>query len=214
MADQEMHLDVGEDLVTSPIHKEAGTASMTFDGLLQPPLLLHEDLKGGCGGQSWPAGMVLAKYLLRRRGLLEQSPSILELGAGGGLVGLSLAVAGLSGITITDQQVLLELMRQNISLNGLDGRVSAEVLDWGQQLERNPPSVLLCADLVYFEPAFPLLLTTLRALIGPDTVCFFCFKRRRRADMLFIKQLRKAFVVEDVEDDPDRPVWQRQRIFL
>ena len=46
--------------------KAAVTTDVSFDGLLKEPLLLKEDLKDGCGGQLWPAGMALAKYLLRR----------------------------------------------------------------------------------------------------------------------------------------------------
>jgi len=57
---------ISEDLMASRIHKVAGTTTLDFDGLLHPPLKLHEDLAGGCGGQLWPAGIVLAKYLLRR----------------------------------------------------------------------------------------------------------------------------------------------------
>lgn len=57
---------LSESLVPSQAHKQATTSSTTFDGLLEPPLLLNEDLKEGCGGQLWPAGMVLAKYMLRK----------------------------------------------------------------------------------------------------------------------------------------------------
>jgi hypothetical protein len=60
-------LALSEDLVQSPTHKAATTNSLDFDGLLDPPLLLHEDLKEGNGGQAWPAGMILAKYMLRRK---------------------------------------------------------------------------------------------------------------------------------------------------
>jgi hypothetical protein len=35
--------------------------------LLDPPLLLHEDLADGCGGMLWPAGMRLAKYILKMK---------------------------------------------------------------------------------------------------------------------------------------------------
>ena len=56
---------ISEDLVQSPQHKAAGASEIDFDGLLSTPLRLHEDLKNGCGGQLWPAGMVLSKYLLR-----------------------------------------------------------------------------------------------------------------------------------------------------
>jgi len=58
-------LVISEDLVESRQHKQAGTTTVDFDGLLTTPLKLHEDLTNGCGGQLWPAGMVLAKYMLR-----------------------------------------------------------------------------------------------------------------------------------------------------
>jgi hypothetical protein len=57
----------GEDFVKSPEHLTASTQSIDFDGLLGSPLLLHQDLASGCGGMLWPAGMVLAKYLLKMK---------------------------------------------------------------------------------------------------------------------------------------------------
>lgn len=56
---------VSQDLVPPAPIKPAGASEIDFDGLLSPPLKLHEDLKNGCGGQLWPAGMVLSKYMLR-----------------------------------------------------------------------------------------------------------------------------------------------------
>ena len=64
-------LFVGEDLVPARAAKPAGITTISFDGLLDPPLKLQEDLREGCGGQSWPAGMVLAKYLLKRKDELK-----------------------------------------------------------------------------------------------------------------------------------------------
>lgn len=50
-----------------PEYKAAGETVIGFDGLLAPApdLRLREDLTNGCGGQTWPAGMVLAKHMLR-----------------------------------------------------------------------------------------------------------------------------------------------------
>ena len=143
----------------------------------------------------------------------------LELGAGGGLVGLAIALAlgesSTSHIEITDQMQLLALMQHNIKLNELPTElVSASVLDWGASSFQEPPDVLLAADCVYFEPAFPLLLVTMKQLIGLNTICYFCFKKRRNADLHFVKDLKKSFKVEDIMDDPDRPVWSRERLFL
>ena len=60
-------LAINEDLVQSPNHKPAGVTILSFDGQLSPPLKLHEDLAEGCGGQLWPAGMVLSSDLLRMK---------------------------------------------------------------------------------------------------------------------------------------------------
>jgi predicted nicotinamide N-methyase len=143
----------------------------------------------------------------------------LELGAGGGLVGLAVAVGCnvTSTLHITDQDEMFELMKKNIALNDLSDRVSASIYDWGQPTPPNlpqHPDIILAADCVYFEPAFPLLQQTLKDIIGPETVCYFCFKRRRRADLTFMKTAGKMFEVREVEDDPDKPVWSKERLFL
>lgn len=80
-----------------------------------------------------------------------------------------------------------------------------------------PPDIILAADCCYFEPAFPLLLDTLEQLLHSreGAVCFFCFKKRRKADLGFVKMARKRFdVKEGGRDDPERAQWQREGIFL
>jgi hypothetical protein len=118
---------------------------------------------------------------------------------------------------ITDQEPMFDLMKRNISLNGLDSTVAASIYDWGE--ERPPqlpahPDVILAADCVYFEPAFPLLQQTLSDLIGDNTVCYFCFKKRRRADLQFMKVAKKMFDVKQVDDDPDKEIYSRENLFL
>jgi protein N-lysine methyltransferase METTL21A len=118
---------------------------------------------------------------------------------------------------ITDQVPMLALMDRNIALNALSGSVNAAVYDWGNPAPAKipqHPDVILAADCVYFEPAFPLLQQTLSDLIGDNTTCYFCFKRRRRADMQFVKTIKKMFNVSDVDDDPDRATYARQNIHL
>ena len=57
---------VSEDLTPLPQLKAAGNADLSFDGLLRGGLLkYHEDVRSGCGGQTWPAGWVLGKHMLR-----------------------------------------------------------------------------------------------------------------------------------------------------
>ena len=66
---------ISEDLVPTREQKSAGSSDIDFDGLLQTPLKMHEDLAEGCGGMLWPAGRVLSKYMLRqdRNSLKEKS---------------------------------------------------------------------------------------------------------------------------------------------
>ena len=76
------------------------------------------------------------------------------------------------------------------------------------------PDVVLAADCVYFEPAFPLLLETLSALLESEdrpTVCYFCMKKRRKADMRFVKGLRKKFEVVEIKKEV---VMEEKGVFL
>lgn len=146
------------------------------------------------------------------------SKNSVELGAGCGLVGLAIAHGySSSPIYITDQEPMFPLMETNIRLNNLSSVVKAAVLNWGQPLPSGIPSypaIVLAADCVYFEPAFPLLISTLQELLGPESVCFFCFKRRRRADLRFLKLARKAFEIDEIRHDPDVEASRRENLFL
>ncbi|KAL2264881.1 hypothetical protein VTJ83DRAFT_7391 [Remersonia thermophila] len=140
----------------------------------------------------------------------------------GGVVGLTVAKGCPSiqhPLYITDMVEMESLMQHNISLNGLDDRVRARILNWGEPLSQEiidfKPDIILAADCVYFEPAFPLLMQTLQELFAlvPTATVFFCFKKRRRADMQFLKAAKKAFTVVEVHDD-DRPIFSRDNLFL
>lgn len=56
---------LSEDLIPSAPPDLPARISLDFSGLLDPPLILESDRKEGCGGQLWPAGKALAKYLLQ-----------------------------------------------------------------------------------------------------------------------------------------------------
>ncbi|KAK0720604.1 putative methyltransferase-domain-containing protein [Lasiosphaeris hirsuta] len=210
-----------EGLTALPVYKAAGDTALDFGGLLDDPVKLHEDLASGCGGQLWPAGMVLAKHMLRYHRDKLQHARILELGAGGGIVSLAVAkgVRPNSPLYMTDQPEMESLMKHNITLNALDGKVLPKILNWGEPLSADivdfKPDTILAADCVYFEPAFPLLMQTLKDLLAlcPSTTVYFCFMKRRRADMQFIKVAKKALQVTEVVDE-DRAVFSRQGLFL
>ncbi|KAI0291925.1 putative methyltransferase-domain-containing protein [Multifurca ochricompacta] len=165
-------------------------------------LSLAVDASPGCGGIAWPAGEVLARYIARR-GHALQGLNVLELGSGTGLVGL---VAGYLGahVCVTDQAPLIPIMNRNVSLNRLQSNVVVAELDWAKPLTdmQQRPDILLAADCVYFEPAFPHLVATLAALVRPfperTPEVLFCYKKRRKADKRFFSLLKKYFTWSEV----------------
>lgn len=52
-------------------------------------------------------------------------------------------------------------------------------------------------------------MATMVALMGKDTTCYFCYKRRRRADKDMIRKLSKLFEVEEI-----RGKWEKDGVFL
>ncbi|KAI0247502.1 putative methyltransferase-domain-containing protein [Lactifluus subvellereus] len=179
-------------------------------------LSLAVDASPGCGGIAWPAGEALANYIARR-GYTLQGLNILELGSGTGLVGL---VAGYFGarVCVTDQAALIPIMERNILLNRLQSNVTATELDWAKPLpELQPPDIILAADCVYFEPAFPLLVSALSALVSPPAHApevLFCYKKRRKADKRFFSLLKRSFTWSLVDDDPTLERYSREAITL
>ncbi|KAL1714831.1 putative methyltransferase-domain-containing protein [Schizophyllum commune] len=206
------------------------TITLTFPdpvahvGVAPVNVRLKVDASPGCGGMHWPAGQTLGNYLAWRGSSALAGRTIVELGAGTGLVGF---VAGALGgdVLITDQAPLLSLMRENTALNGLEDRVKVAELNWGvlavcamgeplpEEL-RKKVDMVLAADCVYFEPAFPLLVQTLVDLVHDETEVLFCYKKRRKADKRFFNLLKKHFTWSEVTDDPARPIYNKDAISL
>jgi hypothetical protein len=70
-------------------------------------------------------------------------------------------------------------------------------------IKTRPPTLLLLADCVYYEPAFPLLVQTLQDLVNlhshpEDIEILFCYKKRRKADKRFFKLAQKVFSWSEV----------------
>ena len=201
---------------------------------------LKLDMTTGCGGKIWPAAEVLGAYIAGKyshptsptnqavsnagypnHGFDWRHKRIIELGSGTGLVGYLVHALALDGcqIDVTDQDVMLPLMRENLLLNfpstdsntapseSGNGFVRVAELDWATPppaLFTDPaPDVLLLADCVYLESAFQPLVDTLAALATDKTEILFCYQKRRKADKRFFGLLKKQFAFEDVADDDE-----------
>lgn len=111
---------------------------------------------------------------------------------------------------------LLPLLQHNIDLNKPNFHeatsVVPNILSWGQPISPTipvPPDIVLAADCCYLESNVPLLVSTMEILMGRDTLCYFCYKKRRRADQIMILRLRKMFEVEEIKGK-----WDKDGVFL
>ncbi|KAF9495732.1 S-adenosyl-L-methionine-dependent methyltransferase [Pleurotus eryngii] len=203
----EQRYSVQNDLIKLPLGQRSDTPEIA--------LTLAISAREGCGGVAWPAGLVLANHLIEKGSDFLKGKTILELGSGTGLVGLAAAILG-GHVWITDQAPLLDTMRRNVILNDLSQEVTVAELDWGLPIPESipKPDIILAADCVYFEPAFPLLVKTLADLSDTGTEILFCYKKRRKADKRFFVLLKKVFTWTEVLDDPARSIYSRDAISL
>ncbi|KAF4728892.1 hypothetical protein FOZ62_010399 [Perkinsus olseni] len=103
----------------------------------------------------WDSSVVLAK-LFENNPDLVRGKRVLELGSGTGLGGISAALCGAQEVVLTDLPYATPLLRKSIELNGVAGRVKAEVLDWA-----NPPvghlgfDLVIASDIIWLESLVP-----------------------------------------------------------
>lgn len=87
---------------------ETHIGSVSFKGL-EEPILLSQDLSGGCGGKIWECANIMIEYFVwkneQMKGELFKNKTMIELGAGTGLVGLAVAklCPKIKQLVITDQ---------------------------------------------------------------------------------------------------------------
>jgi predicted nicotinamide N-methyase len=92
--------------------------------LLNEPALTSDSL----GLKTWGSSLVLSQLIVDEHERLIFGP-VLELGAGTGLVGITIGLLGYS-VTLTDLPEILPNLEKNVSLNGLENNVDCHVLDW------------------------------------------------------------------------------------
>ena len=135
------------------------------------------------GCKLWPAALLLSAWLMETRAELA-GLRVLELGAGPGLPGLSVAAAAEpSRVFLTDfNPPTLSNLQHNVSLlpASAAGRVRVGSLDWyapndglvgmGEGCEGcGLADLVLAADCIYAPELVQPLVRTLRALLGGDT---------------------------------------------
>ncbi|XP_029874657.1 protein N-lysine methyltransferase METTL21A isoform X2 [Aquila chrysaetos chrysaetos] len=157
----------------------------------------------GVAAVVWDAAVVLCAYL-ETGGIDLGDRSVIELGAGTGLLGI---VA-----TLLDRAAALEFLESNVQANlpsELRPRAVVKELTWGKDLGNFPPGAfdfILGADIVYLEETFAELLQTLEHLCSEQTVILLSCRIRYERDHKFLKMLRGHFSVYEVHYDSSKDV--------
>ncbi|NXH54638.1 MT21A methyltransferase, partial [Rhabdornis inornatus] len=179
----------------------------------------------GVAAVVWDAAVVLCAYL-EMEGIDLRDRSVIELGAGTGLLGIVVTLLGTkesaavralyppccARVTITDRAAALELLESNVQANlppELRPRAVVKELTWGKDLDNFPPGAfdfVLGADIVYLEETFAELLQTLEHLCSERTVILLSCRIRYERDLQFLKMLRERFSVAEVHYDSSKDV--------
>ncbi|NXE91852.1 MT21A methyltransferase, partial [Menura novaehollandiae] len=187
---------------------------------------LHQDWRRlGVAAVVWDAAVVLCAYL-EMEGIDLRDRSVIELGAGTGLLGIVVTLLGkgfffglfkaiyncCARVTITDRAAALEFLESNVQANlppELRPRAVVKELTWGKDLGNFPPGAfdfVLGADIVYLEETFAELLQTLEHLCSEQTVILLSCRIRYERDHKFLKMLRDRFSVYEVHYDSSKDV--------
>ncbi|XP_059409433.1 uncharacterized protein LOC132143328 isoform X1 [Carassius carassius] len=156
------------------------------------------------GGVVWPAALALCRFLDTPTGrqqinLLDKS--MLELGAGTGLVSIVATLIG-AKLMSTDLPEILGNLRCNLNRNTRwhwrhEPQVTA--LKWGYKLEETFPrcthyyDYILAADVVYHHNCLAELLDTMLHFCQTGTTIILANKIRLPSDLVFIENFQKAF---------------------
>ncbi|NWR15578.1 MT21A methyltransferase, partial [Emberiza fucata] len=179
----------------------------------------------GVAAVVWDAAVVLCAYL-EMEGIDLRDRSVIELGAGTGLLGIVVTLLGKgffvvsfkanqncsARVTITDRAAALELLESNVQANlppELRPRAVVKELTWGKDLDNFSPGafdLILGADIVYLEETFAELLQTLEHLCSERTVILLSCRIRYERDLKFLRMLRERFSVSEVHYDSSKDV--------
>lgn len=131
------------------------------------------------GTKTWPAGLFLVELCFTYPCLI-QGKRVLELGAGVGITGACIQHLAPLSLCLTDyeeqgQASVMANLRENVHLNGLEGAVRVEPLDWTAVSEArlaalaHATDLVLAADVVYAPQLVPALVRVLAALVSQVT---------------------------------------------
>lgn len=168
---------------------------------------LFQQKRKGIAHQLWPAAAHLCNYIEANQDTVfaptggVSATSVIELGAGIGLVGLFLSSLGCKKVVLTDLPQAMDILAINIEANsGITHGVEAMPLSWGNLEETTQvltsvydsaapilPPLIVAADCIYWECLFDILAQTLSELCGKGSRVIMSHVKRWKKDSKFFK---------------------------
>ena len=144
----------------------------------------------------WPGSMILGRFL---RKFSPQGKSLLELGAGMGILAMIAARHGFASIMATDiSPQAVDFARANVLRNGLDNIVRTRILDIAS--DSLPPDarfdIIAASELLYLDELHRPILKFLGRHLAPDGKALFCTDLARQKPR-FAKLAKDAFQIQE-----------------
>ncbi|TVY26851.1 UPF0665 family protein [Lachnellula hyalina] len=210
-----------------PISTSTSMAERTFR-FRNSELHIWEETGESIARHIWDAGLLLSAYLAStsipsskkslpplpslHKTLSQKDLAIIELGAGCGIVGITLSTLfrkQISQILLTDLPEASEILTQNLYLensnsnpNNNPRRISHQVLDWSSPLPQGVRAtkwdMAVVADCTYNPDVVPDLVQTLKGLgeTSSEMLVLLAMKVRHDSEMVFFDLMAEgAFVV-------------------
>ena len=116
------------------------------------------------GSWLWDSSLLLSQWMATRAEDIR-GKSVIELGAGTGLPGLTAAMLGAGRVVLTDVEALLRGLERNVEVNGLGERVEVREVVWGSE-EEGEFDIVLMSDVFLEVEAMGDLAKTLKRVCG------------------------------------------------
>ncbi len=141
------------------------------------------------GGHTWSSSIALAKHLIVNDASLVHGRSVIELGAGTGVAGVSCAVSGAKNVLLTDLKIKLLELTCNHHKQKFD--IKCAPLDWNDRSHAFADKFEVCvlADVVYYEnhSLFKSLIVTLGEVLVDNGTVILCYRERSSAEKAFFE---------------------------
>uniref|UniRef100_A0A0C9QNH5 TSA: Wollemia nobilis Ref_Wollemi_Transcript_16723_1211 transcribed RNA sequence n=1 Tax=Wollemia nobilis TaxID=56998 RepID=A0A0C9QNH5_9CONI len=175
--------------------------------------------KEAAGCWIWDCSLVLAHYLATPSWppAIFHAKTVIELGAGTGIPGLTAALLG-ANVVLTDAPPLLPGLQKNVDQNQLGDKVRVRPLTWGEELDFGelsfspPVDFVLMSDLLYDVKAMPGLCKTLREITGRNTEILLAYELRYGTTECFSVLREEGFRCFKVPQEELDPTWQSDDI--